>query len=343
MRKNLFSVLVAVIFLVSICGFVPLARAYVSRVPGVETGDWAKYAVSYNYTTNSSNPIYVNPPFDDLEYFRMDILSVVGTNVTYQIAYHYLNGTEIAMSGWLDVSTGATYYGSSGAGPIIAANLTAGDQVYLNQYSPVVNTTETGTYAGSQRGVNCLSMIQNFNYSYVWEYMENSVCWDRLSGIFVTMSENLTMIDSSRGYYTHFELSLMITETNIWQPTPTIVAHVFITPRVLNLKSGGRWIQAIIQLPARVNARDVDPSTIRMNGTVPIAGRPVVIGRWLMVKFDRSRVASFIQGSIRLGRFRTVTLTLTGSLRSGSVFRGSDRIVVMSIPPVFRPFSDFLG
>lgn len=343
MRKKLFSALIVIIFLVSVCESVPLARADVSRVSGVEAGDWAKYAVSYNYTTNSSSPIYINPSFDDVEYVKMDILSVVGTNVTYQIAYHYFNGTEIAMSGWLDVSTGATYYGSSGTGPIIAANLTAGDQVYLNQYSPVLNTTMMGTYAGSQREVNCLNMLQNFTYSYVSQEIEMNACWDRLSGIFVAISENFTMFDSSQGYYTHYEFSFMITETNIWQPAPTIAAHVFITPRMLNLRSGGRWIQAIIQLPARVNARDVDPSTIMMNDTVPIAGRPVVIGRWLIVKFDRSRVASFIQGSIRLGRFRAVTLTLTGSLRSGSVFRGSDRIMVMSIPPVFRTFNDFLG
>jgi hypothetical protein len=339
LRKKLFSALVAVIFLVSICSFVPLVRANVSRVPGVKAGDWAKYTVLYNYTTNDTNPIYFNPSFEDLEYCKMEIPSVVGTNVTYRIVYHYFNGTEMAWSSWVDVSTGATYYGSSGTGPVIAANLTAGDQVYLNSYSPMLNKTETGTYVGSQREVNCLCMVQNYSSSYQREYMNVSYCWDRSSGIFAEIYENVTMVNISEGYFTHLEISLVISETNIWQPTPTIAAHVFITPRMINLRSGGRWIQAIIQLPAHVNARNVDPSTIRMNGTVPIAGKPIVIGRWLIVKFDRSKVASLIQESIRLGGFRTVTLTITGSLRNGSIFRGSDRIVVMSIPPLFRAFN----
>jgi len=46
-------------------------------------------------------------------------------------------------------------------GPIVGANLTAGDKVYLNPYSPTINSTVTAFYAGLEREVNCVVMKVN--------------------------------------------------------------------------------------------------------------------------------------------------------------------------------------
>lgn len=49
---------------------------------GVKEGDWAKYNVAFNYSTN--NPNMVIPSITDIEYLLVRIISVVGTNVTYE-------------------------------------------------------------------------------------------------------------------------------------------------------------------------------------------------------------------------------------------------------------------
>jgi hypothetical protein len=330
---NRIGVLAVIILSMSVFGSVPLAAAGTVRVPGVKAGDWAKYAFSFNQTSNVPNQTNIYPMFADLEYFKMEIQSVVNTNVTYQFIMHYRNGTEVKTSEWLDVSNGTTSYGTLLYGPIIAANLTAGDKVYLNQYNTVLNTTETGIYAGDQRVVNCLMIDQSISipYSSQYTYIDMDFRWDQMSGIFVEVKENMTQIDTSKNYRTQVDIRLVITETDIWKPLLTMAAHVFIFPRIINLESRGKWILAFIRLPDHVNARDVVQSTIRMNGTIPIVGKPVIIaGRWLIVRFDRSEVASFILKNIGAGgRLRVVTLTITGTLREGSMFSGSDKIIII--------------
>lgn len=335
--KNTFTVIAVTFLLINIFGSIPSAKADTVRAAGVKAGDWAKYAFSYNYTTNDTsmgpNP-YFNPPFIDLEYYRMEIQSVVGTNLTYQVIMHYRNGTETKMYSWIDVSTGMVNYGSlTGYGAIVAANLTAGDKVYLNQFAPTLNTTETGIYAGSQRVVNRLRIDQSSNYPYSSQslLMDVDFRWDQMSGIFVAFNENLTAIDTNKGYVTRLEISLIITETSVWKPALVIAADVLILPRVLKLQSDGKWIIAFIQLPDQVKAREVDPSTITINGTIHTTGKPIIMGKkWLLAKFDRSDVASFILGKDYAGRrFRVVMLTITGKLRDGSLFSGSDKIIIV--------------
>lgn len=336
MRKKTFSVLIAIL-LVSAFGSIPLVRANTIRVAGVKAGDWAKCAFSFNYTTNDTTdglgPL-VSPPFIDLEYYRMEIQSVVGTNVTYEVLMHYRNGTEMKMHSWIDVSTGMVRDGTFALyGAIIAANLTAGDKVYLNQFAPTLNTTENGVYAASQRVVNRLRVDQSSSYPYPpqYVYMDVDFRWDQLSGIPVAVSENVTVINTDKGYLTRLEINIIITETDIWKPAPVIAANVFILPRVLNLQSEGKWIIALIQLPDHVKARDVDQSTVTMNGTIHAIGKLITIGKkWLIAKFDRSEVKSLIlKKDYAERRFRVVILTITGELRDSSLLGGSDRIIVM--------------
>jgi hypothetical protein len=317
-------------------------------MPGVKAGDWVKYAISVNYTTDDPNPPVNIPEIEDLEYYKVIILSVVGTNVTYDTIMHFRNGTEMSMPSWIDVSSGEMNYGAVAEfGPVIAANLTAGDKVYLNQFAPTLNTTEMGTYAGSEREVNYLYISQNLTYpgSPQQQYFEYDLCWDRTSGIFVAINETAFMTDSDKGYTTSITLKLFITETNIWSPTPSIAVRVFIAPRVINLRSNGKWILALIRLPCNYSAKDVDLASIKMNGTISVAGKAIIIAKhWLLVKFNRSEVSSYILSNVRLGRrLICITLTITGKLKDGSIFQGSDKIVAIADPEKATILGDIDG
>ncbi|NWG11488.1 hypothetical protein HXY33_07085 [Candidatus Bathyarchaeota archaeon] len=330
--KKTFVTMAIMLILIDICYVASPVSAEATRVPGVAEGDWAKYSIAFNYSTDDPDPPMITPLFEEIEYYKMNVQSVVNTNVTYATIVHLKNGTETSFPMWIDVSSGQTSYGFIGLGPIIAANLTAGDKLYSNVLSATINATSTGTYAGDEREVNCVYMAQNFTFPYssLTQLVNYSIFWDKTSGIFVVMNETIVMIDNADGYTTSIFVSLIITETNIWSPTPAIVAKVFIVPRFINLKSHGKWILAFVELPKGYKAKDIDLSTVMMNGTIAIKGKAIIIGkRLLIVRFDRSEVISLIKNSTswkNKTKFVIVTLTITGKLKDGSMFQGSDKV-----------------
>lgn len=324
------------LFLISGCYVTSPVSAGTARIPGVAAGNWAKYGVTFNYSTNDPKPPMISPSLGEIEYYKLEIQSVTNSNVTYQTIMHFKNGTEMSILGWIDVSSGQTNYGLTGFGPIIAANLTAGDKLYLNSYSVTINATTVGTYAGDQREVNWFHITQNFTYPYSQQtqLVSYSIFWDKMSGIFVLMNESIAFVDTAKGYTTNMTIGLIITETNIWEPVPAIAAEVFIFPRFINLKSNGKWLLAFIELPKGYKAKNIDLSTVVMNGTIHVKGKTMIIGkRLLIVKFDGSEVISLVKNSTHSKtKFIIVTLTITGKLSDGSMFQGSDKVVAFYPP-----------
>ncbi|MFW9770315.1 MAG: hypothetical protein ACFFEM_15970, partial [Candidatus Thorarchaeota archaeon] len=105
-------------------------------------------------------------------------------------------------------------------------------------------------------------------------------------------------------------------------------------PNTLNLDSKGRWVTVYIELPrdSEYTAKDIDISTVMLNGLVSAETNPYAIGDYdadgiidLMVKFDRSAV----QAVLMVGD--EVTVTITGTLPDGSLFVGTDVIRVISV------------
>jgi parallel beta-helix repeat protein len=113
-----------------------------------------------------------------------------------------------------------------------------------------------------------------------------------------------------------------------WGPPPSgITAIVDFNPNTLNLKSHGKWITARIQLPEEYNAEDIDASTILLNGAIA----PLIEAKQnghgvkeLVVRFDRVTVALWIYQSV--GTQHEVSLTITGELKNGTTFEGTDTI-----------------
>jgi len=112
-------------------------------------------------------------------------------------------------------------------------------------------------------------------------------------------------------------------------------AQVDIDPKSLNLGSTGSWITAYAELGKSLNMQNVNVSSILLNNTIPVAtSAPVTIGDYnnnsipdLMVKFDRKAVIRYIYNQgVRYGH---VTLTITGRLKDGTLFKGSCVITVI--------------
>jgi hypothetical protein len=236
----------------------------------------------------------------------------------------------------LDVATGLTFPGvTMPYGPIIAANLTAGDKVYLNAYAPIINSTSTAFYAGLEREINSLLMKTNITKpGYYKSIAEMAIHWDRISGILCEQKANASYINIEKGYETLMFLQVVIAETNIWAKPNIVNVKVIFCPHVLNLKSKGKWIICIIKLPKGYTAKDVDASTIKLNGTIKgeIINRAEKT-RYLIVKFDRKAVVELILKEINCHKkFGKVSLTVTGKFKDGTTFIGTATIKIIKPP-----------
>jgi hypothetical protein len=369
-RRNRLTTKIAFLFLIislsvlfTAAGKVRLSEAEIDNVilqgsmqAGVKAGDWAKYNVSWNYWTNDTNPIIPQPPtiVGELDYFRIDVLSVTGTNITFEISVHYKNGTITPMYMWTDVA------GSSmGMSFLIAANLTAGDRIYASPYSPTINATEMRIYADAEREVNCWIMTQNGavnmtppsgvitispnqtlpSIRYIVN-ATNAMYWDRASGIMDEMLADAQFVTTSEGYMTKMSVHMKIEETNIWKPTSVAIEFkVRITPSVLNLRSKGRWITAFIGIPEGYDVHDINLSTVMLNQTIRAYSKAFFYGTLgdngrtlLVLKFDRQALIDLIlksSNTTRKAMFEEAALTITGQFVNGTKFQGNDAIWII--------------
>lgn len=105
-----------------------------------------------------------------------------------------------------------------------------------------------------------------------------------------------------------------------------IKAQVFITPKVLNVKSEGEWIQARIRLPAPYNVKGIDINSIKLwfeDRFVRIEWGHVA-GDSLLAKFSRDNVIKILETEEG-----EVNLVITG-LVNGVEFYGMDTITIIA-------------
>jgi len=115
-------------------------------------------------------------------------------------------------------------------------------------------------------------------------------------------------------------------------------AEVDVDPNTLNLESRGRWAVARVELPSSYDPTLVIGSTVKWNGTVPLAeGTDVGIADFnrngvpdLELRFDRAAVEAI------LGEGDSVPVTIVGEIRDIIWFKGHDVIRVLR-PRVLSP------
>lgn len=130
------------------------------------------------------------------------------------------------------------------------------------------------------------------------------------------------------------QITDLIAPTATIPATPTTVpdqAVIDLKPETLNLKSKGENITCYIELPAGQNVRDILVASILLENAMQAQQSPVDVGDYdrdgisdLVVKFDRQAVNDLLQG-----RNGEVTLKVTGGLRGGSTFEGTDTMIVI--------------
>jgi len=107
-----------------------------------------------------------------------------------------------------------------------------------------------------------------------------------------------------------------------------IQAQVRITPKILNIKSHGRWVTAHILLPEPHKEKNIDINSVKLwyNGDFVEAEWGIATKRFLLVGFSRNKVVEMLEDEKG-----PVELTVTGLVNSIE-FYGTDTITVIKPP-----------
>ena len=120
---------------------------------GVKSGDWIEYNV-----TSTGAPMQGH----DVEWARMEILSVENPNINVSITSRFTDGSNDTTKHTLNLETGHLIDDF-----IIPANLNVGDTfVDENLGNVTISQTEVHTYAGAERTVVSATVGNN---TYVWD------------------------------------------------------------------------------------------------------------------------------------------------------------------------------
>ena len=213
-NKTILLILVSVFLLITM---VVTSVAAQPRIVGVSVGNWFKYGdITGSWSTN--DPSATIPPFafNETEWMKMSVQSIVDTNVTGQMTIHYKNGTEESDEGWVDIDTGE---GEEGVFWLIAENLDAGHTIYTSaNYSTwTINETIPRTYPGDARDTNHLNITVEYqmgNGIEYYLYMSMNYYWDRSSGVLVEWAqEYVSQIGET---LTSWSWAIRLAESDVW-------------------------------------------------------------------------------------------------------------------------------
>lgn len=186
----------------------PAEAPYTLRKAGVNAGYWIKYGLSATWRSNDTDattPQYILDS-QQLAYFSNVVQSVVGTNITFNSVMHFQNGTETSVTRWVDADSGHAGIGeASGYLSFIAANLSAGDQIYtgLGGGGSQMNETMTRSYLGQHMEVNHANGTSSSSAYFLYF----DCYWSRATGALYELFENHT------GYTTKGEMTYATVET----------------------------------------------------------------------------------------------------------------------------------
>jgi len=191
-------------------------------IPGVESGEWAKYGdFSASWVSNIPSDQNSLMSYQDTYWQTNKILGASGNNVSLESTIEFSNATgskNYEISGNLQTGNGNL----ASVCPLsctLAANLRFGDPIFDPAYSPAaptINQTLNRVYLGVHRRVNMVNLTSTFS-DYLTGSSNSVAIYDQATGILLEYSYQnaATLQGYSRTASAHFRIS----ETNLWNAT----------------------------------------------------------------------------------------------------------------------------
>ena len=169
-----------------------------TRVPGVAPGQFLHYLT--NVAANGNDAELISHVQQSQGWGNVTVLSVSGVNVTFQQVFY--NATTNQSYATIQNVENGQANGSMSMFPIFffAADLSAGDPIFIGSGAPPINETINANYLGQQLETNHLMISINKTNTYQYGYLTNYTVtaqgyWERKTGIM--LDYNLEM-DYSR-------------------------------------------------------------------------------------------------------------------------------------------------
>jgi hypothetical protein len=227
--------LAIVTFLLVLSAFILVGRAWAqTSVPGVSKGNVFYY--DFRVFWSSTNQNATVPPeslieLNQTQWLRIEVTDVYVSMVYLNVTFHYENGTEENLPGYVNIDTGES---ANGNGLIIAPNLNANDVVYPQGNSSfTINETVTRTYPFGVRETDHFSA--NIANSAQFSSDSENIYYDRQTG---ALLEWYTVQSPSSDPSQTISLQWVIRESNVLavptspspSPTPTEPGKVTSAP-----------------------------------------------------------------------------------------------------------------
>jgi hypothetical protein len=184
-RKYALAITVTIILI----GMSGVKTALGQRTVGVNICDWAEYTVFY-----SGNATFPPQLSLDLEWMKLTVEYISGTNITFVQIYHYTNGTEEGGINSVDVDTGQGH----GTGMFIAKNLNESDLIYtspppsgpfnLNFGGLTINETISRLYLSETVETNHLNVTGSESIAEGNQTVSLNFYWYKATGALAEMS-----------------------------------------------------------------------------------------------------------------------------------------------------------
>lgn len=172
------------------------ASVSAEQLVGVKKGDWIEYDIVVTGTGSL-------PPTHDVQWMRMDILTVDDMAFSVNMSVRYANGT-LGSAVWEYNFT----EGKTGGWMIIPANLSVGDTFFDCSPSAIVTVQgeEQRIVLGAVRTVTCGS-----------DSLREIKEWDKVTGVFIGAIESKRDFTNKDGwYFDNLTMTIKAVDTNMW-------------------------------------------------------------------------------------------------------------------------------
>jgi hypothetical protein len=200
--------------------------AEVTRSPGVKDGDWIRYG-NFSVVSTGPEPTHFQKEVNNTDWMTITVQTILATNITYEVDWHFKNGTDSIFTDWIDVVNGVNP-DSKLTDPFaffISTNLPVGDGLYDDAIGPFAGWAMNETINHKYLGTVGETQHINISLSLIGASHTYNIYWDKGSGVLTEYNYSMTVIyPSSPTIEVHFEI---IESNPIW-PIPEFSAIMLI-------------------------------------------------------------------------------------------------------------------
>lgn len=216
MKKLVITIVILVIAVsVAVAAILSVQEPAETVVTGVVAGNMFTYDLKSYATVNEDNVTL--PPgaseYNNTEWYKVTITSVSGSTVSFNTTWHFVNGTEIENTGYVNVLTGED---NKVFWAIYPANLTV-NQLVSPQGTDgnYVNETETRSYTNGDRVTSIITLQNEFpdasNPARVYDdYLY--IHFDKITGMLVELKD-IQLYNSPEVILTY---DWILVDSNVW-------------------------------------------------------------------------------------------------------------------------------